>query len=138
LFISQKKFTHTPKRCLGRYFVLLVFIALSTAPVAFSQAIYGTLTGTIKDNTGALVPDVPITITNQGTRDTRNAVTDSAGSYRIVNILPGSYTITASPKHGFAVFKEQNLVIDINRETRVDISLQQSTVSQFCRPRRLR
>jgi hypothetical protein len=130
LFISQKKFTHTPKRCLGRYFVLLVFIALSTAPVAFSQAIYGTLTGTIKDNTGALVPDVPITITNQGTRDTRNAVTDSAGSYRIVNILPGSYTITASPKHGFAVFKEQNLVIDINRETRVDISLQQSTVSQ--------
>jgi hypothetical protein len=60
-----------------------VFIALALAlsPVlAYGQATFGTITGTVTDSTGAVVPNVSLEVTNEGTNISRTVVSDSAGN----------------------------------------------------------
>ena len=52
--------------------------------------------GTVKDSSGAVVPDVTVTVTNNDTGVSKDFVTDSQGIYDTVATLPGNYTITFS------------------------------------------
>ena len=55
----------------------------------------GTIIGTAVDETKAALPGVTITATDQDTGRVMSAVTDERGEYRLVNVLPGKYTIQA-------------------------------------------
>jgi hypothetical protein len=54
-----------------------------------AQAISGDVIGTVTDSSGAVVPGLAITATNSSTNTNYKAVTNSAGDYRISNLLPG-------------------------------------------------
>ena len=70
---------------------------------ALAQSTFATLTGTITDSSGAVLPGVTITMTNMRTESTRSVVTDKVGSYVLPNLDAGEYQITTA----LAGFSEQ-------------------------------
>ena len=72
-------------------FVLLSGLVLLT-PVQ-AQVLYGTVVGDVTDQSGAVVPNAAVTITNTATGVTRDSKTDDGGRYSIGNALPGTYDL---------------------------------------------
>ncbi len=97
--------------------------------MANAQVIYGSITGNVQDKTGAMIPNATVVVTNQATEETRTATTNSSGDYRIVNLAPGSYTVSIKASASFAAFLEKNVPIEVTRESRVDAILPASTVT---------
>ena len=62
---------------------------------------YGTLTGTVTDKSGAVVPKVTVTLTNQGTGEVRAATANAVGEYRFGDVLPGTYTVAVAANRQF-------------------------------------
>jgi len=109
-------------------FVLaLLGVALTTSAVA--QILYGSLVGTIQDQSGALVPRAEVTITNTATGAARRTTTDSAGRYSIPNVLAGSYNLTVTAP-GFRTAVREGVEISINTVTRVDATLELGAVTE--------
>src|ERR1700674_280011 len=77
--------------------VLIVFLSVQ----AHAQVAGGTLSGTVMDTSGAVIPEAQVSIKNMATAITRNVITDGAGFYSAPNLLPGNYEITISAP-GFA------------------------------------
>ena len=77
--------------------------ALVTAPVSYGQATsaQGTISGTISDSKGAVVPGAQIVITSLATNATKTMTTDGSGFYTAGALAPGDYTLTVSAA-GFA------------------------------------
>jgi hypothetical protein len=105
----------------------LVLLLLSIP--ASAQIIYGSLTGTITDKSGAVIPGTSVTITNQGTGDVRSSTANSIGGWEILDVLPGVYTVSVPAKGGFGGFAEKGVQIEPNRQVRVDIVLEAAMVS---------
>jgi hypothetical protein len=109
--------------------ILLVATMLGSV-VASGQVLYGTLTGTVTDKSGAVIPKLTVSLTNQGTGEARTVVTSSVGEYRFGDVLPGTYTVSIARNGNFAAFSENSVVVDVNREVRIDISLSPASVNQ--------
>jgi uncharacterized surface anchored protein len=58
-----------------------------------AQAVNGTVVGTIKDASGAVVPDAQVTITETSTNVTRSVNTDANGYYSFPDLPPGTYSV---------------------------------------------
>lgn len=79
--------------------------------------------GTVMDATGASIPDARITATNLGSNLTRTVTTDMAGRY-VIPLLPiGIYTVRVE-KAGFQAFLQQNVLLQVNTEVKVDARLE--------------
>jgi hypothetical protein len=76
-------------------FVLLVFGLLTSAP-AFAQLAGATLSGTVTDQSGAVIPNTQIAVKSNATGVTRTVTTDPAGFHTAPNLLSGTYEITAT------------------------------------------
>jgi hypothetical protein len=109
---------------------ILLVAAMMGSAVASGQVLYGTLTGTVTDKSGAVVPKVTVTLTNQGTGENRETTTTSTGEYRFQDVLPGTYTVSVARTGNFAAFNEIGIAIEVNREVRRDIALQPASVNQ--------
>ena len=74
----------------------LLLILLLSAHVAFGQAQSNAadIQGTVRDSTGAVVPNATVTARNPGTNFSRSATTNDEGFYRIINVPPGDYEVT--------------------------------------------
>ncbi len=83
-----------------------------------AQALYGTLTGTVVDDSGAAIPGATVTATNEGTGLEVNAVTDANGAYAIRNLQPGNYTLKASLQ-GFKEFIQTGIPLAQNDVVRI-------------------
>jgi hypothetical protein len=114
-----------------RTFALAIaFMALLFAgSVAQAQVLYGSITGTITDKTGAVIPNVPITITNQATGEARNEKASGVGSYTILDVLPGTYSLSIAQAGNFGGYTQKNIALTVNQQVRIDISLQPASVS---------
>src|ERR1700704_3718937 len=74
--------------------VLILAAAVLLPSVAFAQ---GTLTGTVRDESGGVLPGVTVEAASPVLIEkVRTALTDGAGQYRITELLPGTYTVTFS------------------------------------------
>jgi len=119
------------KRCAVQ--TLLITVALLTLLFSSSainaQILYGSLSGTVADQAGALIPNLAITLTDQGTGAIRTVNASETGMYSFLNILPGSYTISVAKVGNFGGFAQKNIAIEPNRQVRIDIVLQPASVS---------
>ena len=88
---------------------LAVLSAVLLAPVAaYAQA---SITGVVKDTSGAVLPGVSVEATSPAlTEKVRSVVTDGTGQYRIVELPPGTYTVTFSLT-GFNIVKRDGVVL---------------------------
>ena len=102
---------------------------LSTATLAFSQIATTSLRGTIKDPSGAVVPDAKVTLVDKATGKTLSAASSSDGYYEFPQIPPATYTITVSALG----FGDQSKIAEllVNQPATVDFTLrvQSSTVT---------
>jgi len=104
-------------------------IVLFGSSIANSQVLYGSLTGTVADKLGAVIPGATVTITNQGTGEARSTKANGLGSWDILDVLPGAYSVSVPAQGSFGGFAEKDVQIEPNRQVRVDIVLQAATVS---------
>ena len=93
------------------------------APVALAQVLYGSIIGTVTDQTNSVVPNTVVRVTNTSTGLFRDAPTDSAGYYSIPNLPQGTYDLSVS-KSGFKTLTQKSLDVLINNVTHVDVRLE--------------
>ncbi len=106
--------------------ILTMFLGSSTI---HAQILYGSLSGVVADQAGALIPNIAITLTDQGTGSLRTVNASETGMYSFLNILPGSYTVSVPMAGNFGGFTQKNVTIEPNRQLRIDIVLQPASVS---------
>jgi hypothetical protein len=106
-----------------RKIFLLLGMALALALPAYAQLATGTLAGTVEDPTGAVVPGAMVTVTNQGTNRSLTYQTDPSGTYRIVNLAPGLYTVKVETK-GFKTVVNRDVELTVGATQHLDIKLE--------------
>ena len=77
-------------------FATLLWISLARTPQAYAQQTLGGITGTVTDESGAVVPAATVTIVGDQTKLTRAIDTSDTGAYLFVNLPIGSYTISVT------------------------------------------
>jgi Carboxypeptidase regulatory-like domain/TonB dependent receptor-like, beta-barrel len=108
-------------RVLGRLACLLVFSAVC-AVSAHAQTFQGSFTGSVKDETGAVIAGAVITIVEQDKGLIRSATTGSDGLYRIALLPPGRYRVTAE-KPGFAKTTRGVIQLAVNLQQEINFTL---------------
>lgn len=89
---------------------------------AFAQSDRGTLTGTITDQTGAVVPNAQMAITNPATGAQVKTITTETGNYTVPNLAAGLYDITVELQ-GFKKFEQKGVRVQVAQISRIDIEL---------------
>jgi hypothetical protein len=101
---------------------LLLALALSAPAFAQSQAINGTIEGTIVDDQGAVLPGVTVTVTNVDTGDTRVVVSNESGVYRALLLPLGTYRVAAELP-GFRKFEQTGITLTAGRTAVINFTL---------------
>src|SRR5437764_390372 len=97
--------------------------------IAFAQFETATLTGTITDSAGAVVPNANIKATNEATNIETTAVANGEGRYLFPNLRPGSYRVIATAP-GFKQAVSAGVVLQVNQAARLDIQLVVGAVTE--------
>src|SRR5262252_6138191 len=103
-----------------RVFFITFLMLFSTA--AWSQAITGTILGTITDPSGAVLPGVSITAVNTGTNLTREVISNESGNYSIPNLPIGNYRVEAELS-GFKKEVRTSITLQVDQRARIDFTL---------------
>src|SRR5947208_10760085 len=85
---------------------LVALLVVSAAPSGFAQITSATISGTVKDQTQAVLPGVDIVVRNVDTGVTRSVVSDASGNFTIPGLPPGTYE-TRATLQGFATAIER-------------------------------
>ncbi|PYV51149.1 MAG: TonB-dependent receptor [Acidobacteria bacterium] len=114
-----------------RSVLLLCVLFLVSAADLFAQGVgaSGDITGTIKDSSGALMQNVTVAVVDSGRSTRHSAVTDSVGQYRIANLSPATYEVTAAMA-GFESQVYKNVALDLGETAIVDFHMKVSALKQ--------
>ena len=106
----------------GRHVALAALVLILASVPGWAQTA-ATLTGTVMDSTGAVVPGVEIQLVNSETGESYTASTNEVGAYTIPFIKPGTYELTAEAT-GFKQYSQPGVRLETTASARVDISLE--------------
>ena len=102
-------------------FVGLLVLALSA--VAFAQSTTtGSIGGVVTNPNKEVVPGAAVSVKNIGTNKEDTATTDDTGRFKVSNLQPGNYSVTVTSS-GFSPMTTENVVVEIGRETNLEVSL---------------
>jgi outer membrane receptor protein involved in Fe transport len=108
----------------------LALIALGFVPAAaLAQSANATLTGTVKDTSGGVLPGVTITATNTATNESRSTVSEPDGSYRLTTLPRGTYDVKAELQ-GFKTLTQSRVLLTVGDSVRLDFNLDLGTVAE--------
>src|SRR5258708_40232154 len=104
--------------------VLLVtaLIWAATPAVVRGQNVYGQISGTVSDRSGASIVEATVRLTNLDNNEKHQMATTASGSYSFVNILPGRYKIQAE-KSGFKSFVREPIIVEIESGRKLHIAM---------------
>jgi hypothetical protein len=126
--MRQTHFKIAPStRALAPMLAALLILCL-TPSLTDAQVLYGSLVGNVADQNGSVIQGATVTITNKGTNQVREGITNANGEYTITNVLSGVYDVKVT-KQGFTTFTQTDLTITANNITRADISMKVGNVS---------
>jgi len=109
--------------------LLALAVLLTLASPAAAQFETATVVGTVKDSTGAVVPEAKVTLTNTQTGVTAERMSDANGSYEFFNVRIGAYVITAE-KAGFSIALVDNVQVTVGARQRIDLSMAVGQLSE--------
>src|SRR6266576_473749 len=115
-----------------RPIVLALSLALSVVCLAapgLGQTTFGTILGTVTDPSGAVMPDVVVTVTNQGENISREVHSDAQGNYQAENLKAGLYTVTVRAT-GFREVTTKDIVVAARQVVRADVKLVMGTAAE--------
>src|SRR5579864_6626518 len=105
---------------------LLVFLS---GGIILAQVTTGTISGTVKDSTGAVLPGATVVILNEEIGISRTVQTDASGRYSALSLGPGNYRVTATHE-GFQAVLRSGIALTVGREAIVDLTLTVGAVTQ--------
>ncbi|MGA2534400.1 MAG: TonB-dependent receptor [Terracidiphilus sp.] len=108
--------------------IALIAMLMAVAPRAWGQD-NATISGTVTDATGALVPNAAISLTNPSTGQVRQVVSNSDGVYRFPNVGVGSYTLVVSAA-GFQKYTKTDIVVNVAQTLAENVSLSVGSQAQ--------
>ena len=114
---------------IGAMMAVVPFLFLLLAIPTLAQKTSGQISGNVVDQSGAVVPDTTITVTQVGTGVQRTVVTNSDGVYTIPDLQIGTYRLTAT-RTGFKEAITENVTVNVASNTRQDLTLQVGSVDQ--------
>ncbi len=106
-------------------FVLILMIA----GMAYAQVTTGTISGVVKDSTGAVLPGAAVTVKNLNTGLTRTIVCDDQGRYYAPNLALGDYELQAELM-GFQTEIRRGVKLTVGREAVVDFTLKVGEITE--------
>lgn len=106
----------------------LLTLLLLLAPAAFAQGERATVTGTVTDSSGAIIPDAAVAIRNTETNVTTRTTTNSAGLFYAPALPPGLYDVTTN-KQGFRPSRLSELRLTVGLTATVNVTLEIGTVT---------
>jgi hypothetical protein len=121
--------TRLPSRALVAVALVAIAAVSLAPPPAVAQALYGSIVGTVADESGAAVPGVTVTATNTGTGLSTDTVTDGDGHYAFRNLSPGLYEIKATVQ-GFRELRQTDVRISAGDPARHDLKLQVGAMAE--------
>ena len=112
------------------FFFAFGFMIMSyAARIASAQVLYGSIVGTLTDESGAVVPQATVTVKNTSTGLSRDAKTDNAGYYSIPNLPEGTYDLSVEAG-GFRPYTQKGLNVPINAVTRANVVIAVGAVTE--------
>ena len=108
---------------------IVVLFVLGFSHALMGQAVNGTLLGTVTDPSGAVVSNATVTIVLTGQSVEHTSITNESGNFTEPDLPAGTYTIAVVAK-GFKKETRENIILDTNTTTRVDISLVTGSTSE--------
>jgi hypothetical protein len=109
------------------YCLLVMFFILPLA--ALAQSDVGSISGFVRDKSGAVIPDASVTVRNEGTNEAHTAKTDSSGHFAVTNLVPATYSLTAEAT-GFNKFVSVHNPLPASTAISIDGTLEPGSVSQ--------
>jgi hypothetical protein len=103
--------------------VLLCTLMILFIPFALHAQDAGSITGTVRDSSGAVVPDAEVTAGNATIGVTRTTMTNADGDYLAGALPPGAYDLQVTAK-GFKAFQVKKVIVRVAEKARVDVTLQ--------------
>src|SRR6478609_2422037 len=91
----------------GAFFTLLLFVSFSFS--AFGQG-FGTIVGTVTDQSGAVVAGAKVTVTDPATGQSRDEITNDQGYYVVPSLKPAPYDVSVSAS-GFGVATQKGVTL---------------------------
>jgi hypothetical protein len=111
-------------------FVVSVFVCFLVGAAGNAQLdVAGTINGTIRDQTGAVVPGVQVIITNLDTGDRRQAASADSGTYVLPSVPPGRYSLSASLA-GFKTYVLKEFRLEVKQLSTIDVQLELGGVGE--------
>jgi hypothetical protein len=114
------------RRC---WFAMISFLLALVAGAPSFAGVTASISGTVKDVSGASIPGATVTATNTGTSILQTRTTNGQGYYSFQSLPLGSYILAVQQK-GFKEYQQNDLVLDVNSALTVDVALQVGQVNE--------
>ena len=99
-----------------------LLVLLCCCGLAHAQFDNGSITGTLRDATGAVVPGATVTIRNVATGVSTVLTTNADGTYQALALIPGTYSVEASAK-GFGTSRNPSVEVHVKTRAQVDFEM---------------
>src|SRR5690349_1242241 len=110
--------------------VASVLLALFIVRPMYAQVLYGSVSGSVTDQTGAGVPKAHVVLTNRATAAQREAEADENGHFHVPDLPPGEYDLKVTST-GFKPLTQTGVVITANTVTNADANMQVGSVNEM-------
>ena len=108
--------------------LLAIFCLFACSLPARAQAVYGSIFGTVTDNTGAVVPNATVTVTDISKATSVSVQTNESGAYTAQHLIPDTYRVDAKAD-GFNISSANNVIVYADTSPKVDLQLSVGSVS---------
>jgi hypothetical protein len=105
---------------------LLFFFAVTAIE---AQSYYGTVRGTVSDQSGASIAGARVALTNEGTNESRTTLSNSAGQYLFSDVVPSAFTIRVE-QVGFKKFERKGITVGTQQEVTADLNLEVGAITE--------
>ena len=105
------------------------FVALSFSLPSHGQAVYGSINGTVTDNTGAVVPNATITVTDIEKGTSVTVQSNASGEYIVEHLIPDTYNVKVEAQ-GFQTFAATGVLVQADTSPKIDAALQVGAQTQ--------
>lgn len=114
---------------MSRHFTLALGCVLLTPVLAFGQAVYGSIAGTVTDSSGAAIPNAKVTVRDMGKGVSYLTTTNDVGNYSQTHLIVGQYEVKVEAT-GFDTFVQESVNVDVDATAQVNAQLHLGKVGE--------
>ena len=121
--------TPRERRSLNRWLVIALLLKLANVGLD-AQTSSATLFGTVRDQSGGVVPGAIVTISNTGTNRVWKVQTNESGNYTAPLLNPGEYSVSVS-REGFQTEVQNGIVLQVDQRAQIDATLKPGSTTEL-------